>query len=160
MEYISKYEKKIVLNDIKKFDLDYFIYLFVLIDIEKKTKILEKINFDIYFIKETNRLLIKNLSDLDILLDRKKLIYNLVYLLKNNIDKNQIDNNKEWYLFVSLYLNMFYKALITYYKKNNLINNNNTYILKLWLYIINVLYGQLISSLNENSFSTNIKSES
>ena len=26
--------------------LDYFIYLFVLIDIEKKTKILEKINFE------------------------------------------------------------------------------------------------------------------
>ena len=143
MEYISRHEYFLVLNDIKKFDLEYFVYLFVLLDMQENTKILEKINFDLFFIKETNRLLIKNISNLKYLFDRTELINNLIYLLQKNKNMNNI-TYKEWYSFTGLYLNMFYKTLIKYYIKNKLVTSN-TYILKLWSVIINTLYSQLIS---------------
>jgi hypothetical protein len=153
MEYISRYEYSLIINDIKKFDLDYFVYLFVLVDMQEDARILEKLNFDLYFIKETNRLIIKNISNFDVLLDRKKLINNLGIILKKNKNISTI-NNRQWYLFISSYFNMFYKAIIMYYIKNKLISPpySCNYMLKLWLYVVNCLYIQ-ISKLNEIKFN-------
>jgi len=135
--YISKYEKRIILNELKKLDINLFVNLFIFNDFT----ILRDISYDLFTIKETNRLIFKNVSNLFMNLLMKEDRDNLMYNLKMIFNSMKYTN---WYKFLSMYFKIFFKTLDDYYRKKKIYNKKNKYyILKLWSILINKIFSIL-----------------
>ena len=167
--YISKHAlNSYLLNEIKTIDLNKLVFIFIFHDYKENTNFFESINLDFNFIKEILRLIIKNISNLHVLINRVPLIQILNQLTKKNKNLNILlkENNKDKLKFISSIFHILFKTLKTYYinksieasnKQEQIYNTNqkdlclvknthilcDNYVLKLWMMAINQLYYEL-----------------
>lgn len=155
--YISKYERNLLLEDLKTFQLNSFLNIFISYDLKNKTKYLVNVNFDMFLIKDTIRLILKNISNLKFKGNRKALKDSFLVIQKKSeliYDENKSATGlttiinlthspkKNILCYITSFFELVFKALITYYK---LINKYDYYILKIWLISLNQLFLEIIN---------------
>ena len=130
--YISKNEIYYIFQEIKSIDLNAFLNLFVINDMNlDNANILLLTNYNIYKIKEIIRLIFKNISNIRErinLSDFNDLLCNFILMTKNIVDDVSV-----LYILdstITTFFNTFFISLIEYYKYYKIYDYNT---LKLWL---------------------------
>lgn len=133
--YISKNEIEYIFQEIKNIDLNSFLNLFVINDMNlDEANMLLLANYDIHAIKEIIRLIFKNISNIRGRInfnDFNELLCNFILMTKKN--KNIIDDISISHILNSIivtFFNTFLISLIEYYKYYKIYDYNT---LKLWL---------------------------
>jgi hypothetical protein len=125
--YVSNFEQKKILYQIKDINIDIFTNIFIKNEVKAKF-ILKEINFDLHILNNIIKLIFRNVSNLQNKIYREDIKKELI----------KLDNNSVYIFYI------FFKTLTDYYYLYTIDKKFIYHMLKIWMVSLNILLSELI----------------